>query len=119
MKKIFKRWWFWVIVVIILIFVLYNFFIKGLIELNNEKLCKNAGGKWGLWSNLRSRGYECNLPTSDAGKECTDSSQCENFCQAPEEAKEGSKVVGKCYGFQKSIGRQEVKNGIVGGIKIQ
>ena len=38
----------------------------------------------------------CVYPSVDAGKRCTDSSQCEGTCQAKESAKRGSRVVGRC-----------------------
>lgn len=44
----------------------------------DKVFCEARGGKW------EQRGFvgvlKCNLPTSDAGKECTDSSQCESVC---------------------------------------
>jgi len=42
--------------------------------------CEALGGRWGrigLWLEER-----CNLPTSDAGEECCDSSQCVGACIA-------------------------------------
>ena len=40
--------------------------------------CIKKGGEWKTFG-LRTK-EECDLPTSDAGKTCTDSSQCESGC---------------------------------------
>ena len=54
----------------------------------------------------------------DAWKSCTDSAQCSEWCQAPEGAQPGDKVVGKCYGGRdhSNICAQPVIQGIAGGI---
>jgi len=79
-----------------------------------EKLsCEARGGKWEGVDNLNGTSV-CNLPTIDNGKTCTDSNQCESYCQAPTEAATGAKVSGTCYGFTKSTCMKEVKNGIAG-----
>lgn len=57
---------------------------------------------------------ECNYPTNDAGKNCTDSTQCESYCEAPKEAENGEKVVGKCYGFEFAKCIKEARNDTVG-----
>jgi len=63
------------------------------LELNEEE-CLDAGGEWGLF--YYGGTLQCNLPTSDAGKECTDSSQCEGNCEAKESAEIGSEDTGMC-----------------------
>ncbi len=46
-------------------------------ELDTEGKCVAAGGTW----TTDSKGVaKCYLPTSDAGKACTSSDQCESFC---------------------------------------
>ena len=75
--------------------------------------CESTGGKWGIWSNYPFVSGTCNPPTSDARAECTDSSQCESFCQAKEGAVIGSDDTGMCYGFELAICMQEIKNGVV------
>ena len=66
--------------------------------------CEKAGG---MWSRVFLHGpiqysypFSCDFPTTDAGKECTDSSECTTFCLAPgrEEARSADIVVGTCYG---------------------
>lgn len=44
----------------------------------NEKSCKEADGE--LVGNGPSDTWRCNLPTSDAGKECSNQSDCEGSC---------------------------------------
>lgn len=44
-----------------------------------RSLCWLGGGRWEV---LGFSGIGCNWPTSDAGKPCTDSSQCESWCFA-------------------------------------
>ncbi len=74
--------------------------------------CDKAGGI--LHSSIFAEmGPSCNLPTSDKGKECTDSSQCESFCQAKEGAEIGSEGTGICYGYQWDYCQQAVRGGIV------
>ena len=54
---------------------------------------------------------------SDAWQPCSDSSQCSEWCQAPEGAMAGAAVKGKCYGGRdhKYICGQAVSNGVAGG----
>lgn len=59
--------------------------------------------------------YFCNNATSDAGKECTDSSQCESYCQAPEDTTMDENTTGTCYNSLTADCMKEVKNGITQG----
>lgn len=45
-------------------------------ETDLEIKCLDVGGEW----TEAYAGYFCNMPTSDAGKNCTDRSQCEGRC---------------------------------------
>jgi len=76
-----------------------------------EQKCLDANG---IWEQGQTGEFFCNLPTSDAGKECTDSNECESFCQAPNGIEPGSKTNGRCYGWKFSWCMQEVSNGIAG-----
>lgn len=49
-------------------------------EVSSKHACESLGGKWGNFGLLKKE--QCNLPTSDAGKECSDSKQCESACVA-------------------------------------
>lgn len=74
--------------------------------------CEAQGGMWvrvGL-----SPQELCNLPTSDAGKECSDHSECEGVCLA-EQTGEG--VKGKCSEWKMIAGcHQVVEGGEVFGV---
>jgi hypothetical protein len=63
--------------------------------------CEAIGGRWdkGL-APKRS----CNVPTSDGGKSCNDSAQCESDCVAAETAVAGEEAQGECYQWQDAIG---------------
>jgi len=78
-----------------------------------KEQCEIAGGLWGIWGNQLSATASCNPATSDVGKECTDSSQCQSFCQANEGAEINSEEAGTCYGYELAICMQEVRNGVV------
>jgi len=75
--------------------------------------CEIAGGLWGIWGNQYPAIAECNPSTSDGGMECSDSSQCQSFCQAKEGAQIGIEDTGMCYGYELAICLQEVRNGTV------
>ena len=79
----------------------------------SENTCENEGGLWGIWGNAIDSSPMCNPSTSDGGKECTDSSQCQSFCQANQGAEILSEGAGMCYGYELAICMQEVHNGVV------
>jgi len=78
-----------------------------------KEKCEIAGGLWGIWGNQVPVIELCNPSTSDGGKECSDSSQCQSFCQAKEGAQIGIEGTGLCYGYELAICLQEVRNGVV------
>lgn len=73
--------------------------------------CTTAGGEWkkvGLAGNLA-----CVLKTKDAGKSCTDSSQCEERCLAGIDQTDTTKVVGQCQATNQPFGCfAEIKDGV-------
>ncbi len=83
--------------------------IAGLVALNQwERLdrlaCEKEGGEWSylflqgpIWYEYP---FSCDFPTTDGGRECTDSSQCTSFCAPPQEesARSAEVIVGTCYG---------------------
>ncbi len=75
--------------------------------------CEMAGGLWGIWSNAMDAGELCNMPTSDAGMKCSDSTECQSFCQAKEGSEAESQDTGMCYGYEHALCMQEVRDGIV------
>ena len=83
----------------------------------DETACENVGGYWGVIGNPpHGTPPNCIFPTSDAGKECTDSEQCESFCEAPEGSNPDEEVIGNCYEYDSGLDRggcrREVKEGI-------
>ena len=86
---------------------------------NNPKgsqiTCEEVGGIWGRYGLMEVD--QCNLPTSDVNKTCTDSAECEGVCFTEESAPKGSAVSGICYGWTITLGTclNLVKNGIAQG----
>ncbi len=78
-----------------------------------KEQCEIAGGLWGIWGNRAPATATCNPSTSDVGMECSDSSQCQSFCQAKEGSEINSETTGMCYGYELAICMQEVLNGVV------
>ena len=82
-------------------------------SISENKECEINGGVWGVWGNAFPIEESCNLSTLDAGVECTDSSQCQSFCQAKEGSEINSETTGMCYGYELAICIQTIENGIV------
>ena len=91
----------------------YLYKIRDEIARVEKENCEKAGGLWGFWITIPPYNDSCNLPTSDGGKECTDSAQCESWCKAPENAEVGTQATGTCYGFQDTLCMQSISNGTV------
>ncbi len=108
------------VVVIIAGFIIYNYTqqfeqpaVQNTVIIPTDKeSCEARGGEWKIWRDIPDATPECNLPTTDGGKRCTDSSQCESYCQAPKGTDIGAEVVGECYKFKIAICMQEVRNGV-------
>jgi hypothetical protein len=83
--------------------------------------CESQGGRFGYIGLYPVE--ECNLPTSDGGRECTDDSQCESTCLADLTEDQYDKlrnnevltgVKGTCSGYRRVVGcRPVIENGIV------
>ena len=75
----------------------------------NKENCEASGGRWGrIGINPKE---SCNLPTKDAGKECSDSSECEGFCLVyltPEQESQIAaypiSIKGKCASWKITVG---------------
>ena len=74
--------------------------------------CDTAGGRL-FQPPVTWAGPVCDMPTLDAGKECSDSSQCESYCLAREGEEIGSSESGQCSGFHEFICIQLVRDGLV------
>ncbi|MBI2430887.1 MAG: hypothetical protein HYV39_02650 [Candidatus Levybacteria bacterium] len=76
-----------------------------------KEACLKQGGKWGRIG--ISEFEKCNLKTSDKGKACTDSSQCESSCIG----ESFSSRSGKCSSWRITVGCYYfVNNGKVDGL---
>jgi len=99
-----------------LIFLAFISTLGGLMTVEiipGKEQCEITGGLWGIWGNQLPATASCNPSTSDGGKECYDSSQCQSFCQAKEGAQIGTEDTGMCYEYEFAICMQEVRNGVV------
>lgn len=70
--------------------------------IDNISACEEAGGEWkkvGIAPNEM-----CVLRTKDGGRQCTDNSECEAGCRAPENAKAGERAVGICIYDNSKVG---------------
>jgi len=88
----------------------------------DKESCEALGGRWGRIG--LSLEEQCNLPTSDAGKECSDSDECEGSCIAELSEEDWEKAIygvvytkGKCTAWIITIGCHPfVEDGKVEGI---
>jgi len=75
-----------------------------------EKACKRSGGTWKPVGMARSMACITGYP--DAGKSCTDSSQCKGGCLYDHQRSNGNQVFGKCKEDNNNFGcSMFVKNG--------
>lgn len=95
---------------------------KEVVTPKDKKSCEALGGKWGtVGLHLEE---VCNLPTSDAGKICSGSSECEGSCIAEQSNEDREKAEsgiiytkGKCTAWKITVGCHAfVENGKVEGI---
>ncbi len=90
----------------------------------DKESCEKLGGKWGRFGADAPPAGECNLPTKDAGKVCSGSSECEGDCIAELSQSDWNKATngivytkGKCTAWKITVGCQAfVENGKVQGI---
>lgn len=76
----------------------------------NEQACTKAGGHWGPMGLFQNVG--CDIKTSDAGKACSDSSQCQATCLGPNGSLAGERVTGVCSAYVANFGNvTTVENG--------
>ena len=65
---------------------------------STEQSCLAVGGKWGLHGSTESLAGFCVVQTTDGGKACESSVQCQGTCLALPNAREGSRGEGRCSG---------------------
>ena len=62
----------------------------------SEQECVARSGNWGFHGATEVPGPFCALPTTDAGKSCTDFSDCQGHCLAADQALPGKRAIGTC-----------------------
>ena len=72
-----------------------------LVQPKTESDCVKSGGEW---AKDFFGGYYCFLRTTDGGKRCTGSEQCQWVCLGPDDAVRGAKVVGACSETNSQLG---------------
>jgi hypothetical protein len=85
----------------------------------SEQACLAAGGNW---ANIGLPGMpkRCDLKAGDANRSCTDSSQCEGMCLAPESVPPGASATGHCSPYVRNFGNlREVVNGKVETLNVE
>ena len=65
--------------------------------------CVDIGGAWQRRGLLGS--FSCAVATTDGGKACRDTKDCESFCEAPVSTEVGATVKGRCSYTFDSFGR--------------
>ena len=90
----------------------------------DKETCEMRGGEWGPIGIFPEE--ECNLPTSDSGKTCSNQDECEGACLADLSQKEEDKIIkqkevierkGKCTSWLINVGcGAHVNNGKIDGI---
>ena len=70
-----------------------------------EAGCAARGGNWRtLGLAYPGKPKVCDLKTTDSGKVCSDSNQCQGSCVAPAGAASGIKTVGSCSAYVANFG---------------
>ncbi|MBI5149612.1 MAG: hypothetical protein HZA28_02415 [Candidatus Omnitrophica bacterium] len=77
----------------------------------DQPSCEARGGHWGRFGLMAKD--QCNLPTSDAGRQCSDHGECESDCIAEDSVPAGTETTGKCFGWTVTLGR--CMNGVEDG----
>jgi hypothetical protein len=68
----------------------------------SEQECLDVGGSWAR-RGLRGA-FTCAVPTTDGGKACRDTKDCQSFCVAPDSAEVGARVEGRCSSTYERFG---------------
>jgi hypothetical protein len=70
-----------------------------------EAECVAQGGSWrALGLPMPNKPKSCDLKAADAGKSCSDSSQCQGACLAPADATAGAATTGSCSAYLANFG---------------
>lgn len=67
--------------------------------------CGARGGNWTtLGLSYPGKPKVCDLKTTDSGRVCSDSSECQGSCLAPDSVSSGLKAVGTCSAYVSNFG---------------
>ena len=70
-----------------------------------EAECGARGGNWTtLGLPYPGKAKTCDLKTTDSGKVCSNSSECQGSCIAPDGVASGLKTLGKCSAYVSNFG---------------
>lgn len=72
-----------------------------IVEPKDEASCAASAG---TWRQDFFRNYFCEMRTTDGGKRCTDSKQCQWACLGPDNAVAGAKATGVCSATSAQFG---------------
>ncbi|MEI7511317.1 MAG: hypothetical protein WCJ84_04135 [Candidatus Peregrinibacteria bacterium] len=78
--------------------------------------CEAQKGVWMEGNDIAPVNDTCTLPTKDAGKVCTDNSQCESACVPTDgrrQSNPGEKVKGVCFRFDFGACRANIQHGVI------
>lgn len=90
-------------------------FVSG-VPLQDQASCEAQGGRWGRFGLMEKE--QCNRPTADAGKKCSDHDECESNCVTDDSVPADTEVTGKCFEWTVTLGRclNGVKDGKAQGV---
>jgi hypothetical protein len=83
--------------------------------------CSARGGNWtALGLPYPGKPKVCDLKTTDSGKVCSDSSECQGSCLAPERVMSGTHAVGTCSAHVSNFGNiRLVEHGKVESLDVE
>ena len=83
--------------------------------------CVRAGGDWTvLGLPYPNKPKMCDLHTTDKGKSCTDSKECQGICEPPEGAADGTSASGTCSEYVSNFGNvRRLKDGKVESLNVE
>jgi hypothetical protein len=86
-----------------------------------ETECIAKGGAWTtLGLPMPDKPKTCDLKATDSGKHCTDSSECQGICLAPQSAQAGSRAAGQCSVYLSNFGNvRQVSGGVVEELNVE
>jgi hypothetical protein len=87
----------------------------------SEAECGARGGNWTtLGLPYPGKPKVCDLKATDSGKVCSDSSECQGLCVAPDSVASGLKANGTCSAYLSNFGNvRVVEHGKVGLLNVE